>query len=90
MEHTIRRVDYNCREGSQFQYVCDGCLLQLRGFHNKHYSQHMNGWTWELTRNGEMIATAGNEHVQSYGGTEEAAREDGLKRFNAEPCHRPN
>jgi hypothetical protein len=92
LEHTIRQVDYNTKPGSQFDYFCDGCSLHLRGFYNKHYEPSVTGWTWVLTREntGEEVATAGNKLVQTYGGTEDAAREDGLKRFNAEPCLRPN
>jgi hypothetical protein len=50
------------------------------------------GWTWELKyeNTGEEVATAGNKDVQTYGGTEEKALENGLKRFNDEPCRRPN
>jgi hypothetical protein len=91
MEHKIRRVDYNCRAGEQFSYFCDDCSLHLRGYNNKHYLDNLNGWTWELTdRTGVKIATAGNENSQSYGGTEADALADGLKRFNEEPCHKPN
>jgi hypothetical protein len=85
-----RRVDYNCHAGSQFQYVCDDCSLELLGVDNKNDVESVNGWTWRLTRNGEEIATAGNEFVQSYGGTEAKALEDGLKRFDEEPCLKPN
>jgi hypothetical protein len=92
MEHTIRQVTYNCHPGSQFDYICDSCSLRLLGHYNKHYLENLTGWTWELKREntGEDVATAGNEHIQTYGGTEETALEDGLKRFNAEPCRRPN
>lgn len=86
-----RRVDYNCHDGKQFNYFCDDCHLDLRGWDNKNeVAANCNGWTWELTRNGEQIASAGNELVQHYGGTEEKALRDGLKRFDEEPCARPN
>ena len=90
MEHKRRRVDHNCHAGSQFNYVCDFCSLSLLGLDNKNVVQSANGWTWGLTRNGVEIASAGTEFVQSYGGTEEDALEDGLKRFDEEPCLRPN
>lgn len=90
MEHKRRRVEYNCLVGRQFNYVCDFCSLNLLGFDNKNSVEAANGWTWELTLNGVEIASAGNEFVRSYGGTEEAALKDGLARFDAEPCHRPN
>lgn len=90
MEHNRRRVDYNCHAGSQFNYFCDACSLELRGYNNKNSVASANGWTWEITRNGEEIASAGTEYMQSYGGTEEIALHDGLKRFDEEPCLRPN
>jgi hypothetical protein len=90
MEHKRRRVDYNCHAGSQFNYFCDVCSLDLRGYNNKNSVAIANGWTWELTRNGEEIDSAGSEHVRSYGGTEEAALQDGLKRFDEKPCIKPN
>ena len=90
MKHKRRRVDYNCHAGSQFNYFCDDCSLDLRGFDNKNSEPSANGWTWELTRNGVETASAGNEFVRSYGGTEEAALQDGLKRFDEEPCIKPN
>ena len=85
-----RRVDYNCHAGKQFNYYCDDCALELFGWDNKNYVASANGWTWEVTRNGEEIDSAGNKLVQSYGGTEEAALEDGVKRFDEEPCVKPN
>lgn len=90
MEHKRRQVDYNCHAGSQFYYYCDDCSLTLRGWDNKNDVPSVNGWTWELTRNGEEIDSAGNEFIRSYGGTEEAALQDGLKRFDEEPCIKPN
>jgi hypothetical protein len=90
MNHKRRRVDYNCHAGRQFNYVCDVCSLDLHGFDNKNVVQSANGWTWELTLNGVEIASAGNDLVRSYGGTEEKALEDGLKRFDEEPCIKPN
>ena len=90
MEHKRRRVDYNCHAGSRFNYVCDNCSLNLRGWDNKNYVASVNGWTWELTRNGLEVVSAGTESVQSYGGTEEEALEDGLERFDEEPCIKPN
>ncbi len=90
MIHNRRRVDNNCHAGKQFNYVCDLCSLDLRGFDNKNSVPRANGWTWEVTRNGKEIASAGNEFVRSYGGTEETALQEGLKRFDEEPCLRPN
>jgi hypothetical protein len=90
MAHKKRQVAYNCRAGTKFNYVCDVCSLNLLGFDNKNDVPAANGWTWELTRNEEEIASAGNKYVRSYGGTEEDARQDGLKRFDAEPCIKPN
>jgi hypothetical protein len=85
-----RRVDYNCHAGSQFQYVCDDCGLELYGVNNKNDVPSANGWTWELKRNGEEIDSAGNKFVRRYGGTEEGNLHEGLKRFDEEPCIRPN
>lgn len=91
MEHKRRRVDYNCHRGSQFNYFCDVCSLDLRGYDNKNSAvAAANGWTWELTRNGEGLDSAGNKYARSYGGTEEDALRDGLKRFDKEPCIKPN
>jgi hypothetical protein len=90
MEHKRRKVEAQCIAGSQFVYFCDDCHLHLFGHYNENDLENLTGWTWELTRNGEEIATAGNKHARSYGGTEEAADEDGLKRFDEEPCSRPN
>ncbi|MGH9715492.1 MAG: hypothetical protein ACRD4R_01995 [Candidatus Acidiferrales bacterium] len=85
-----RRVEHSCIAGSQFAYYCDDCSLYLRGWDNKNYVASANGWTWELLRNEEEIDSAGNKFVRHYGGTEEAALRDGLKRFDEEPCVRPN
>jgi hypothetical protein len=85
-----RRVDYNCHAGVQFSYYCDDCGLHLRGWDNKNYVPAANGWTWELIRNEEEIDSAGNKFVRHYGGTEEDALKDGLKRFDEEPCVKPN
>ena len=91
MAHKRRRVDYNCHAGSQFNYYCDDCSLNLRGWNNKNeVVAAVNGWTWEIERNNEKIASAGNKFVQHYGGTEEEALEGGLKRFDEEPCLKPN
>ena len=90
MGHKRRRVDYNCHAGSQFNYFCDDCSLDLRGYNNKNPVASANGWTWELTRDGEQIDSAGSEHVQRFGGTEAAALQDGLKRFDEEPYIKPN
>ncbi len=92
MKHKVRQVAHNCHPGSQFDYICDSCSLHLFGHYNKHYLENIAGWTWvlEYENTGEEVATAGNKHIQSYGGTEEEALEDGLKRFNAKRCHRPN
>jgi hypothetical protein len=90
MEHKRRKVEYNCKPGVQFQYVCDECGLELYGHDNKNFVQSANGCTWRLTRAEKEIATAGNKLVQKYGGTEEAALEEGLKRFDEERCDRPN
>ena len=90
MEHKRRRVDYNCHAGSQFDYFCDACSLELRGYNNRNSFASANGWTWELTRNGEEVDSSGNKLVRSYGGTEEAALKGGLRRFDEEPCTRPN
>ena len=92
MEHKIRRVEYNCIAGSQFDYFCDHCSLHLRGYLNQNDEPSVCGWTWELTRDnsGEEVASAGNKFVRSYGGTEESAYEEGMKRFRAEPCHKLN
>lgn len=49
-----------------------------------------NGWTWELIRHEEEIDSAGNKFARHYGGTEEDALKDGLKRFDEEPCVKPN
>jgi len=85
-----RRVDYNCHAGKQFNYYCDDCALELFGWDNKNYVASANGWTWELTRNEEEIDSAGNKFVRHYGGTEEDALRDGFKRFDEEPCVKPN
>jgi hypothetical protein len=92
MEHKTRPVAYNCLGGKQFEYICDNCSLHLLGHFNQHHMENVTGWTWVLTREntGEEIASAGSEQVRAYRGTEEAALEDGLKRFNAEPCLKPN
>lgn len=90
MAHNRRRVDHNCHAGSQFNYFCDDRSLDLRGWDNRNDVASANGWTRELTRNGEDIDSAGNKLVRSYGGTEENALRDGLRRFDEEPCIRPN
>ena len=90
MEHKRRRIDYNCYLGRQFNYFCNDCGLDLRGFNNRNAEPAASGWTWEITRNGHEIASAGNEFVRAYGGTEEDAEADGLKRFDEEPCVKPN
>jgi hypothetical protein len=90
MAHKIRPVDDNCHAGKQFDYYCENCALRLRGHYNKHYVESLTGWTWELIREntGDVLATAGKQPVQSYGGTEKTALEDGLKQFEAEPCRK--
>jgi hypothetical protein len=85
-----RRVDKHCHAGVQFSYYCDDCSLHLRGWDNKNYVPAANGWTWELIRNEEEIDSAGNKFVRYYGGTEEEALKAGLKRFDEEPCVKPN
>jgi hypothetical protein len=93
MEHKKRRrVDDNCVAGSHFVYFCVDCRLRLYGYFNKQQSPSLTGWTWELTYeySEDEIATSGNKYSQSYGGTETDAREDGLRRFDEEPCRRPN
>lgn len=85
-----RRVENNSDSGKQFRYYCDDCSLDLRGWDNKNDVESVNGWTWELKRNEAEIDSAGNKLARSYGGTEEAALEDGLKRFDEEPCVLPN
>ena len=85
-----RRVDSNCIAGVQFVYYCDDCGLELFGWDNKNFVKSANGWTWEVTRNEEEIDSAGNKWVRYYGGTEEEALEAGLKRFEKEPCIKPN
>jgi hypothetical protein len=90
MPHNRRRDERNCHAGKQFSYYCDVCSLHLCGWDNKNYIQSANGWTWEITRNEQEVASAGNQFVRHYGGTEQKAIEDGLKRFDEEPCVRPN
>jgi hypothetical protein len=93
MEHKKRRrVDDNSVAGSHFVYFCNDCRLLLYGYFNRNHSPSLTGWTWKLTdeNTGDEIATAGKKYSQSYGGTEEDARKDGLKRFDEEPCRRPN
>ncbi len=85
-----RRVEGNCIDGSQFNYYCEDCSLDLHGWDNKSNVASADGWTWELKRNGEEIASAGNKFVRHYGGTEADALKDGLKRFDEIPCIRPN
>jgi hypothetical protein len=85
-----RRVEYNCKAGVQFQYVCDDCSLELYGFNNKNEVPSVNGWTWELKRNGEEIDSAGTKWVRKYGGTEQDNLREGLKRFYEEPCIKIN
>lgn len=85
-----RRVAHNCIAGSQFNYYCDDCSLNLRGWDNKNGVPSANGWTWELTRHGEEIDSAGTKLVQGYGGTEEEALKTGLKRFDEQRCVKPN
>jgi hypothetical protein len=85
-----RRVEYNCHAGKQFNYYCDDCALELFGWDNKNYIQSANGWTWEVTRFGEELDSAGNKFVRRYGGTEQEAVRDGLKRFQEEPCVKIN
>jgi hypothetical protein len=85
-----RRVEYNCHAGKQFNYYCDDCALELFGWDNKNYVASANGWTWEVTRNGEEVDSAGNRFIRFYGGTEKEALEAGLKRFAEEPCIKPN
>jgi hypothetical protein len=85
-----RRVAHSCIAGIQFVYYCDDCGLHLRGWDNHNYIPAANGWTWELIRNEEQIDSAGNKFVRHYGGTEDDALEDGLKRFAEEPCVKPN
>ena len=53
-----RRVEYNCHAGKQFNYYCDDCALELFGWDNKNYVASANGWTWEVTRNGDEIDSA--------------------------------
>lgn len=90
MTHKRRRVDDNCHAGSEFRYYCDDCSLDLHGWDNKNAVASANGWTWNLTRNGEEIDSAGNRLARSFGGTEAKALKDGLKRFDKEPCVKPN
>jgi len=91
MAHNRRRVDHNCHAGRQFNYFCVDCCLDLLGWDNKNeVAASANGWTWELKRNGEEIDSSGTELVRKYGGTEEEALRDGLKRFDEEPCKKPN
>lgn len=91
MGHELRPVEKNCYAGSQLDYYCDCCSLHLRGHCNKRHLPSFTGWTWVLIRDntGDVVASGGNEHSQGYGGTEDAALEDGLNRFDAEPCHKP-
>ena len=92
MEHELRPVENNCSAGNQFDYYCDCCSLRLRGHYNKLHLPRRTGWTWVLTRDntGDVVATGGDEDSQGYGGSEDAALNDGLNRFHVEPCHQPS
>jgi len=92
MEHKLQPAEDNCHAGTQFDYYCDNCSLHLRGHSNKLHLPSHTGWTWVLTRDntGDVVATGGNEHSKGYSGTEDAALNDGLDSFSAEPCHQPN
>ena len=44
-------------------------------------------WLIDLDNSRNVLATGGNEHSKGYSGTEDAALNDGLASFSAEPCH---
>lgn len=92
MEHKLQPIEKNCHAGIQFDYYCDCCSLHLRGHSNQLHLPAHTGWTWSLTRDntGEVVATGGDEHSRGYSGTEDAALNDGLDSFSAEPCHGPH